>query len=62
MQQIKWGMESQLKGYKEKAEASEETSYSALGKLDFLLSYLLYGAECEDYFSFLFYKNKNPFF
>ncbi|WP_026665758.1 sugar-transfer associated ATP-grasp domain-containing protein [Butyrivibrio sp. FC2001] len=61
LQQIKWGIDNQIKGYKKKADESEECRYSTFGKTDFLLSYLLYGAESEDYFSFQFYKVKNPF-
>jgi ribosomal protein L20A (L18A) len=58
---IRHGKRAQLQQYRTLASQSHECRDDLPGRMDFLMSYLMFGAGCEDYFVGRFYHVKNPF-
>ncbi len=61
LQYIKWTRKDQLANYIKKANEAVSYKNTIFRRLDFLLAHMMFGAESEDYFSFLFYLHENPF-
>ena len=48
--------------YNEMVQKSDKCKDTRFNRFDFLCSFILFGAEPEDYFSYNFYEHRNPFF
>lgn len=62
LKQIIGKKDKMLNLYDEMVKKSTECKDSAFNRFDFLCSYIMFGVEPEDYFSYDFYEHRNPFF